>query len=493
MTSEKNRAKEVAQSTTIATSVEAKHHDQLLQSHLGLQKLATTIALPATAVVFIVSLIADPCWHNAVILGGFVLMAACWLIALKLTKNGHLNSSVVLFTLSIIGLEFITMLVLDGNDASAILACTIMIIYASLFSRLFLMLTTVGTLLAFFVANITHITAPFEEKGFEPLDLLIFNGGFVALLLALAAIVLHRSHKMKDSLVEQMSTMNDEQNEIIYTANNVSSMLEDVVNQLEEFSVSFASQAAEQASAIAETNVVMIQIRQIAGDTAASATGTQTVAEATKKKSEQTSQQLKMVETGFGKVVNTNEIARDEFSDLARQAESIEEVLRVNKDIAAQIKILAVNAGIQAAKAGEYGVGFNVVARELKSMIQNTDKSLEDSRTLLEDIRKRARHSSETIKTSSELLRKHSKELNTTGKDIEDITASFVETAQQFSHISSSAMEQQTRLNEVSNGMNQIDISAGELNKQTSVLVDSVRRIADSQNSLKQILSKRKA
>jgi methyl-accepting chemotaxis protein len=288
-----------------------------------------------------------------------------------------------------------------------------------------------------------------------------------------------------------MTRMNEEQQQIIATAGDVNGVLEEVVAQLQEFSVVFAAQATEQAAAIAQTNVVMEQIRDIAGNTARSATETEQHAERTREKSLATARQLQSVEKGFDGVVGSNEAAREEFTGLASQAESIETVLRSNSDIAARIKILAINAGIQAAKAGEYGAGFNVVARELKEMILNTDQSLEQSRDLLESIRHRARHSAETIRTSSELLRRHSGELRTTGRSLDEITETFVATAQQFRTISSSSREQQARLDEIGHGIGQIDVAAAELTRQTQVLMESVRRIAASQASLHEILSAR--
>jgi methyl-accepting chemotaxis protein len=201
--------------------------------------------------------------------------------------------------------------------------------------------------------------------------------------------------------------------------------------------------------------------------------------------------QLRSVERGFDGVVGGNETARAEFSDLASQAESIEGVLRTNSDIAARIKILAINAGIQAAKAGQYGTGFNVVARELKEMIQNTDQSLGTSRDLLEGIRERARHSAETIQTASQLLRDHSAALASTGRSIEEIAETFVSTARQFRTISQSAREQQSRLDEVGHGIGQIDVAATELTRQTQSLMESVEKIASSQASLGEILAAR--
>jgi methyl-accepting chemotaxis protein len=469
------------------------HHDQLLDAHLALQKIATKVAIPVAIALFTVGLIRDTCWQNGVVLGGFVVMSVFWFLALDLTRRGRLETSVAVFIAAVIGFETLSMLVLGYNTASALLACTIMVIYASLFSRLFLYLAAALTFAGFVAAQLVTYYQPYALKTSTALDRLLFEVGFVALLLPLAAIVLRRSHLMKDMLVAQMTRMNEEQQQIIATAGDVNGVLEEVVVQLQEFSVAFAAQASEQAAAIAETNVVMEQIRDIAGSTARSATETEKFAERTREKSLATARQLRAVEKGFDGVVGSNDAARTEFTELAGQAESIESVLRTNSDIAARIKILAINAGIQAAKAGDYGAGFNVVARELKEMIQNTNQSLETSRELLEGIRERARHSAETIQTASQLLRRHSGDLSATGRSLEEITETFVATAQQFRTISASSREQQTRLDEIGHGIGQIDVAATELTRQTQVLMESVGRIAASQASLREILSARGA
>jgi methyl-accepting chemotaxis protein len=467
------------------------HHDQLRESHLALQKIATKFAIPIATLAFAVMLLLQPCWQNAVLLGGWVLMSLAWFLALGLTRRGELERSVAVFIAAVIGFETLSMLVLGFNSATALLACTIMIIYASLFSRLFLYLASALTFAGLLAKHLVSWYRPWEFKPSTFQEQTVFEIGFVALLLPLAAIVLRRSHLIKDALVSQMTRMNEEQQQIIATATDVNCVLEEVVTHLKEFSTAFAAQAAEQAAAIAETNTVMLQIRDIAANTAGSAAETEKFAERTREKSVATARQLKSVEKGFDGVVGGNEAARAEFSDLASQAESIENVLRSNSDIAARIKILAINAGIQAAKAGEYGTGFNVVARELKEMIQNTDKSLGYSRELLESIRQRARHSADTIRTTSQLLSNHSGELSSTGRDLAEITETFVATAKQFRAISASAREQQARLDEVGHGIGQIDVAAAELTRQAQALMASVDKIAMSQASLRDILAAR--
>jgi len=95
-------------------------------------------------------------------------------------------------------------------------------------------------------------------------------------------------------------------------------------------------------------------------------------------------------------------------SEMIDQVNKTEGVLELIKAIGRNSRILGLNAGIEAARSGEHGLGFGVVAKEITKLADNTAKSVEDIHKLLEKLKEKVEYIAETVHRTSEISHQQS-------------------------------------------------------------------------------------
>lgn len=139
-------------------------------------------------------------------------------------------------------------------------------------------------------------------------------------------------------------------------------------------------------------------------------------------------------------ITNITDDSRKNMSNLLtlqEQATSIQGLVKTVREIAAQTNLLALNAAIEAARAGEHGRGFNVVAKEVRKLSTNVEKSISEVRDNVEGIMKEVEKVAESIKNVSQ----HA-----------EVSQSRITTAmEKFSEIAVTAQDLNQRANEFEN------------------------------------------
>lgn len=177
------------------------------------------------------------------------------------------------------------------------------------------------------------------------------------------------------------------------------------------------------------------------------------------------------------KIVSGSENVKRAIDQVSNQATQMEKVLKLISDIADQTNLLALNAAIEAARAGEHGRGFAVVADEVRKLAEETQGSVREISnmigSLLENIGNSAQTMEETernVTTGSELLGQTQQKfgmitqrIEQTVTSIAEITESIVEMDNTSQGISSASQEQSASMEEVAGSAQNLSKMADDL------------------------------
>ena len=147
---------------------------------------------------------------------------------------------------------------------------------------------------------------------------------------------------------------------------------------------------------------------------------------------------------------------RDQVAAIARtihglleRTDQINAIIEVVNDLAEQSNILALNAGIEAAQAGEHGRGFSVVAREVRSLAERSKESTAEVRSMLQQIRQAGREAVRVIEEGTRRSENGVVLANAAGDSIQRLGDTIVSS-------SASAMQIATLTRQQSVGIDQI-------------------------------------
>ncbi|MEW5794928.1 MAG: methyl-accepting chemotaxis protein [Candidatus Zixiibacteriota bacterium] len=280
--------------------------------------------------------------------------------------------------------------------------------------------------------------------------------------------------------------------------------LSTMVNKLRELTTRVVSAAteiaasAEQMSAGAQSQAD--KVRQV---TAAVQEMAATITEATRHATDATEASRKASETagsggqivgqtikGMGEIANLVSESSESIGRLAESAEQIDKIVSVIEDIADQTNLLALNAAIEAARAGEQGRGFAVVADEVRKLAERTSRATGEIKDVISAVQQKTGDAVGAMETGIRSVDKGRELADRAGSSLQEIVTTSQNVMAMIEQIASGALEQSATAAEISRSVEDISVVTSETAKGAGEMAEAAEDLNRQADSLREMVAR---
>ncbi|MDR3579045.1 MAG: methyl-accepting chemotaxis protein [Oryzomonas sp.] len=258
------------------------------------------------------------------------------------------------------------------------------------------------------------------------------------------------------SVMAAMKKMVQNLRELVSQTVTISEIIASASNQLHSTSTQIATGAEE---AVSQTNTVATASEEMSATSGEIASNCSMAAEASRKTTDSANAGVKVVSdtiNGMNVIADRVRQTSKTIEALGSRSDQIGQIVGTIEDIADQTNLLALNAAIEAARAGEQGRGFAVVADEVRALAERTTKATREIGEMIKAIQKETHDAVKAMEEGVAEVEKGAVSSHKSGQALEEILERINEVTIQVSQIATAAEQQTATTGEVTNNIQQI-------------------------------------